>query len=298
MCCDVVVGGLGGDHEPVGDLPGRQAEGEQPEHLGLAGGEPAGQGVGGRRGGDRRRRAPARPLRRRGVPAAAHRSELGGGGVAGERGAVRTIGGHRLVAVGGGEHTLRVVEVRAGRHGGGSRTRRRARAPRRRRRRSAAVYGRRRRSWSVTSACISARSRSSRVSAPGLSHTVFGTATRPRSCTSAAASAIGPACVAGELRRPRASGRRATATSGRRSRRARAATRAPAASLERRATLARRRARRPTDRPARPSSHHSGAVGEHEVGELRVVGLAPPAADDRRAPGRCPRCGRAPRAPG
>ena len=36
----VVVGGLRRDHEPVGDLAGGQPEGEQPEHLGLAGGQP------------------------------------------------------------------------------------------------------------------------------------------------------------------------------------------------------------------------------------------------------------------
>jgi hypothetical protein len=32
----VVICGLRRDHEPIGDLPGGEAEGEQPEHFGLA----------------------------------------------------------------------------------------------------------------------------------------------------------------------------------------------------------------------------------------------------------------------
>ena len=35
----VVICGLGGDHEPVGDLPGGEAGCQQPEHLGITGGQ-------------------------------------------------------------------------------------------------------------------------------------------------------------------------------------------------------------------------------------------------------------------
>ena len=116
----VVICGLGGDHEPVGDLPGGEAGCQQPEHLGITGGQPGRDRGAGRRDGDLLRSAPALgqdPLYRLPVEAAgsAHRPQLDGSILGCVRG--RDTGDptrHGLKAVRGGDDPLHLVQVRAG----------------------------------------------------------------------------------------------------------------------------------------------------------------------------------------
>ncbi len=108
----VVIRGLRRDHEPVGDLTGGEAEGEQSEHLGLTGGQAgrergSGHATVTRRGQD--------PLDRLPVEAAggAHGPQFDRSILGRIRGPVRAIRRHSLVAVRGGDDPLGVVEVRA-----------------------------------------------------------------------------------------------------------------------------------------------------------------------------------------
>jgi len=92
----VVICGLGGDHEPVGDLPGGEAGCQQPEHLGITGGQSGRERGAGRRDGDLLRSAPALgqdALYRLPVEAAgsAHRPQLDGSILGCVRGAIRAI---------------------------------------------------------------------------------------------------------------------------------------------------------------------------------------------------------------
>jgi hypothetical protein len=92
----VLICGLGGDHEPVGDLPGGEAGCQQAEHLGITGGQSGRERGAGRRDGDLLLSAPALgqdPLYCLPVEAAgsAHRPQLDGSILGCVRGAIRAI---------------------------------------------------------------------------------------------------------------------------------------------------------------------------------------------------------------
>jgi len=197
LCVDVlyvVIRGLRCDHEPVGDLSGAEAESQQPEHLDLAGGETR------RQWGTSGPTVPCRgqdPFNGLGVQAASasHGPQFGRSLIGCQCAAVGAIRRHGLVAVRGRDHPLRLVEVRGGEPpvvAGPIQALMRGGRPGQRSGVGDApeeLVGDQRMGLDLVPFIA--------VEGSGLSQMVLGTATRPRSWTSAAASAVGPdACTA------------------------------------------------------------------------------------------------------